>query len=276
MAKFHFLVPLLSKRAAGERWLRKDNPGRASVEATVNACLRSLLNQSASSDVMVHLVCHDVPIIDDAKEGSLSIHQVSFSDPFDIQLEEYNRLSGKVLPKLPGFIRRRVGDKYSKIKVGLCAALEDPESTHVMFVDSDDLVHRNVVEFALNADPKWTGGHTVTSGYSWKFGASTMSNLNAFHKICGTCNVIKLSEAEKEQYARTKDLHSFDRKTWWLFAGHASVFQRLRNLGRDTCKIPFRAAVYVTATGANISGTQRSGNGQYELTDAWRRDFNVV
>jgi hypothetical protein len=190
-------------------------------------------------------------------------------------LDDYNRLSGKVLPALPDVQKRRIGDKYSKLKAALSAALVDPEARWIMFVDADDLIHRNVVSYALEHDGEFPGGHTVTSGYSWRFGDDFFRTVDGFHNLCGSCNAIRLSDEEKETYAKTGDLHVFDRATHWLFAGHASVHTRLNNAGRTTGKFPFRAAVYVTGTGFNYSGVTRVGGTRVEVSPEIRLAFGL-
>jgi hypothetical protein len=274
MARFHFCVPVMSSVMARGRWDASDAPGGGSVEATLDRCLKSLLNQS-ERDFMIHLAAHELPPLHVADPQRIAVHSADFPRPPDINLDMYNQLAGKVLDKLPDVRRRRIGDKYSKLKINLSAALADPEAQWVMFVDSDDLVHRDVVAHALAHDGEWPGGHTVTRGYSWRVGEDSLREVNGFHKICGTCNVVRLVQWEKDQFAATHSVNTFERKTHWLFAGHASVFKRLRNTGRDTAKLPFRAAIYVTGTGFNYSGIKQTGSGQVPLTDELKHQFGI-
>lgn len=278
MAKFHFVVPVLSKEVAGRRWFHADNPDGRSVEFTLNNCLNSLINQTADS-VIIHMVIHDMPPIREhiKNSGKIIVHKAAFPTPKKIDLKTYNQVSGKILPSLPNMSRRKVNDKYSKFKIGLMATFEDPESEFIMLVDADDLVHKRLVEFCLEnrANPACSGGHTITQGYNWAVGTDFFRKIVGFHKVCGTCNIVKIVNEEREQYLKTKQIDCFDRKKHWLYAGHASVFQRIRNLGRGTTKVPFPAAVYVTNTGNNISGTRATGTDRYELTDELRELFGL-
>lgn len=275
MAKFHFCVPLLSSVMVKQRWSAADNPDGRSVESLFTGCIRALLNQTASSDISIHVGYHELPaaVLNDSR---IIWHKAEFSRPPGIKLEEYNRLSGKILPALPGGDRRKINDKYSKLKLCLSAALADPASQFVMFVDSDDLIHRSVAEYALENAERVEGGHTVTSGYGWRVGDNFMRTMGGFHQSCGSCNVIRLSEWEKDEFAKTGDVNAFDRKTYWLFAGHASVHKRIRKSGRMTEKLPFRAAVYVTGTGYNFSGAVRVGSGKVPLTESLKADFSLL
>ena len=296
--RFHFVVPLLAKSMAGTHWHVADNPDGRSAEAAVSRCLSSLINQTVPC--VIHLVCHDVPnltittgshavvnvnalahprnYLDHVRHDTptIVIHQVDFPTPDLIDRDTYERLSGKPISSLPNIVRRRVGDKYSKFKIGLGAVLHDPASHFVMLVDHDDLIHRDVVAYAIEHDGLFTGGHTVTSGYAWRVGDDVFRKMDAFHKTCGSCNAVRLSEEEHEQWCAFRDIHRLGtRKQHWLFAGHGSVFERLRKSGRETAKFPFRAAVYVTDTGANISGTKKQGRDKLPLTESLAAEFGL-
>lgn len=297
--RFHFIVPLRSSVTAAGRWSRREHPDGRSVEACVNRCLASLFNQTAP--VVIHLVAHEMPDIDvpencvvrdadaDAYTSAIETlnrtwdnvrhvlmrHAVAFARPNAITREEYERLSGKPIAALPVLARRYVGDKYSKAKCGLRVALHDPSGRFAMFVDADDLVHRDVAAYALDRVGRFRGGHTVTQGYGWAVGDDYFRPMTGFHGTCGTCNAVYLDDSDKDTWLRTFDLHKFDRRKHWLYAGHSSVFRRLRNVGRNTEKFPFRAAVYVTDTGNNISGTRKAGRGIVALTGALREEFGL-
>ncbi len=274
MAKFHMTVPVMPQVMAGDHWLAANNPDGRSTENVLDRCLSSLLNQTAIADCLIHVVYHELPPLH-VQSDRVVFHKVAFSRPPDIKLEEYNTLAGKVLDKLPPVRRRRIGDKYSKLKQGLRATLDDPEARWNMFVDADDMVHRDVAAYALEHDGEFSGGHTITQGYSWQAGSSAFKQVNGFFGMCGTCNVVRLSDEDINAWATTRDLHATDRKKHWLFAGHASVYKRLRARGNDTAKIPFRAAVYTVATGMNFSGINRIGKNELALTSDLRQQFGM-
>lgn len=293
MTKFHFVVPLMPKVMAGKRWFAKDNEPGASIETTVTNCLNSLGNQTDAQNVVVHLGCHELPCLDgvrwvnrdntvDSDENTtwmgkpgpwLVIHRAWFPTPDQMDLPTYNKISGKILPSLPHVKRRRRGDKYSKIKLGFASALLDPNSEFMMIVDADDLIHRDVTRYAL--EHKSPGGHTVTSGYSWTVGQSHFRELGSFHRICGSCNAVRLQQWEKDLYQKTGNIDCWDRSTYWLYAGHANFYKKLRQAGRGTSKFPFRAAVYVVGTGSNISGTKKAGRGVIPITDELKAQFGL-
>lgn len=277
MAKFHFCVSVLPFEAAKSHW-KSSNCGDRSVETRLHRCLASLINQTAVDDVMVHVGHHDLPELH-LRHDCIKLHKALFPVPSEIQLDEYNRLSGKVLDSLPPAWRRGVGDKYSKIKLCMNHAFEDPESRWIMFVDHDDMIHKNVVEYSLENDGKWPGGHTISSGYGYRVGDSFFTKISGFRKVCGSCNAVRLSDQEKDVWSVERDVNAFgrgqDRKKHWLFAGHASTFQRLRDAGRDNLKFPFRAGVYVKNTGSNITGGGRAGSGSVPIDESIRDAFGL-
>jgi len=277
MAKFHFCVSLLPFEAAKDHWTSSEG-GNRSVEYRLHRCLASLINQTAIADATVHVGHHELPEMTICRD-SVKFHKAPFPLPSAISLEEYNTLSGKVLSDLPPKWRRGVGDKYSKIKLCMNNAFADPEARWIMFVDHDDMIDKRVVEYALEHDGEWSGGHTITKGYGYSVGSDGFTAVNGFHKVCGSCNAIRLTDHEKSLWDTTKDVNIFgagaERKKHWLFAGHASTFQRLRNAGRDTLKFPFRAGVYVKNTGSNITGGGRAGSGSVPIDDDIRDAFGL-
>jgi len=251
MAKFHFLVPLMPRVMVQDNWSGKLN----SVETTFTLCLQSLLRQSYDG-VQVNVASHDdLPIADTEllANSRLKHHRVTFSTPKTIELDEYNELSGKILPALPDITRRKVNDKYSKIKVCLTEALKDPECEYVMLVDADDMVNRNLASYVMTSNQPDCGGYTVTKGYSHVLGTNELRLLDAFHKTCGSCNINRITVQDRELFNTHGNVNAFDRKTHWLFAGHASVFERIRQAGKVTFPLPFRAVIYVVNNGSNIS-----------------------
>lgn len=290
-SRFNFVVPVMSESTAGRHWLASDNPDGRSVQSALNRSVTAMCNQTAPC--IIHLVGHKIPDLTigiphktvkasdgwtdrfDGSEPLIVVHEVDFPPPDKIDRVTYERLSGKPIPDLPDYVRRRVGDKYSKIKVGVGAVLDDEDGRFIMLMDHDDLLHRDCAAFALDNDGEYPGGHTVTKGYGWIVGRRNFSEVMRFFQVCGSCNAVRVSDEERDQWLRTRDLHTFDRKKHWLYAGHSGVHDRLRKSGRNTSKFPFHAAVYVTNTGANISGARSAGKGHVPFTDDIVEQFGL-
>lgn len=279
---FHFVVSLLSKEVVGSgKWFEADSPDGRSVQACLRRCLNSLVNQT-SPDVVVHVISHDVPPLPDALRARVRFHHVGFSPPTKIDLATYARLAGKQVDKLPDLHRKMMGDKYSKLKEGLSIVLDDPESRFVMFVDHDDMIHRDVADFALTRSEEVTGGFAVTKGYTWIPGEDCFRELDGFARVCGSCNAVRISEEERASWIRTRDVNQAfsgdaeSRAAHWLYAGHGNMMSRLQAAGRTTGKFPFRGAVYVVGTGSNHSGTRRAGSEPVPLTQELRGYFGLL
>ena len=226
--RFNFVVPVIPRVAARSNWEAKDNPDGRSVEAALNRSVTAMCNSTVP--VIVHLIAHELPKLTinlehdvvEAADGwkdkfvgdrpLVVIHRVGFSTPDKIKLDEYNKLSGKILPELPDYVRRRVGDKYSKIKVGVGAVLDDDAGQFLMLMDHDDLIHRDVAAFAFENNGKYEGGHTVTTGYSWIVGRKNFAEVKRFFQVCGSCNLVRIADWEREQWKETGDVNTFDRK----------------------------------------------------------------
>jgi hypothetical protein len=275
MPRFHFHVPVLSK-VMTSRWLERDYPDGRCVETSLRQCLNSLLNQS-ERDIQINVCAHEFPPLPD--DPRIVKVQADFPRPPDIDLDTYNKLSGKILEKLPGGDRRKINDKYSKLKKNLANALGDEDCEFSMFVDHDDMVHRDVVKTVFErADEEGTrGGFTITQGYWHDRRTGHFGTMGGFHKTCGTCNIVRLELWEKRKFAEDGSVNYLqDRKEHWLFAGHASVFARLRKAGRSTKKLGFPAAVYVVATGSNFSGSGGRGRGNVKVTPEFLAQFGMT
>lgn len=284
MAKFHFLVSVRPSVCSEGFWLAKDRPeapGR-SVEVTLTNCLRSLDNQSHPS-YRVHLACHDLPFINVDLFHNITVHRADFPLPTEIDLETYNRLGcknceGHALEKLPDLHRKQMGDKYSKIKLGLASALDDPEAEFVMFMDADDMVHRDFVRCVLE-EPSKAPGYSMTVGYTYCAGDYQLRDLVPYWRTCGSCNAIRLMDWEKEAWNRTRDVCQAFSPTWkdrqnhWLFAGHEIMRSVMKKAGRPMAEIMFPAGIYVTDTGVNHSGNKRRGSRQVPWTEGIRAAF---
>lgn len=276
MTQFHFVTPLLHPEAARGRWTHADG-GEQSVQASLERCLLSVANQTA--ECVIDIVGHALPPLREAVRNALGarmvFHAVDHPAPSRLDIPWCDRLADKHHQVLPPLGERRRVDKYGKIRVGISATFLDPGSTHLMILDHDDMVHRQLVEESLASAQDITGGRTVKEGYIWRVGDDFVSTMNGFHKLCGSCNIVCVHPSDREQWLRDRTFSTFDRGKWWLYGGHHQIWQRLRALGRPTLKIPFRAVIYATNTGSNVSGIRRAGKtGRRPLHDV-ARDFGI-
>lgn len=124
---------------------------------------------------------------------------------------------------------------------------------YMMFVDSDDLVSRNLVSYVeQNPHPS---GYLATDGYLF---GSMSGRISPFpfpgyedyplDQICGTCAIV---------YYAPDDLPSFDGEPCAFAriygAGHRFVRRFAFDEGRPLAKLPFRSVAYVKETEQNLS-----------------------
>jgi hypothetical protein len=126
-------------------------------------------------------------------------------------------------------------DKGRRVLVGM---LHAGNMGHVMIVDDDDLVNRNLTSF-VEQNPTANGWY-IRDGYVWTDGGKLLYEYSDFSKLCGTSHIIradlyclpKCIEAAEEVYIR-KTLGS-----------HVFFHDQLINSGASLAPLPFRGAIY--------------------------------
>ncbi|MDC5697699.1 hypothetical protein OO014_10545 [Intrasporangium calvum] len=152
-------------------------------------------------------------------------------------------------------------DKGTKLAVGLLAARqEQPDLTHVMFVDADDFVSRRLAGFVAGrrSEPGWT----VTDGWRYHAGRRALHRQRGdFHHHCGSSHIVRhdlyphvdlpLTASQEQLYAAFGD-----RLERWL-GSHLHVHDDL-----PLTPLPFPGALYRVGTGEAHSGTSMGGFGR--------------
>ncbi len=210
-----FVVALQSPRASQD-W------GRVSHlwERTV----RSICAQS-SSDFRVFLVCNERPAI-------------AFTHPALTIIEEDFPLPDPTTAS-------RMNDKWRKLKRGLIAS-RHLAPAHVMFMDADDCVHRDLAALA-SASPSARGWNFKT-GYMHDEGSRWLYRLKNFDDYCGTSAIVRLTAADFPT-----SLEEPNDPYFILTHGHGVIGKFFQNRGAPLAELPFLGAVYITATGENDS-----------------------
>ena len=211
-----FIVPLQSPRASSNWGL---------VSALCERTLRSLCGQT-NGDFRVFLVCNEAPAIN-FTHPALTIIEHDFPIP------ERNTAA-------------RMFDKHEKLKRGMIAA-RALAPCHVMFADADDCVHRGLAEWCKK-NPTHPGWY-VADGYIHTAGSRWLYRRREFDLICGTAAIVHCAETDfpREMSYRKEDFVMID-------CGHFEFRNPERTRGRKLDPLPFRGAVYMTATGENDSG----------------------
>jgi hypothetical protein len=145
----------------------------------------------------------------------------------------------------------RMGDKWKKLKVGLVAARQST-STHVMFVDADDCVHRDLA--AHVARHPGADGWIFDTGYVHDEGSAWLYRRSNFAAYCGSSAIVRLGPSDFPQSESEPG-----EKYFILANGHSVIRQFMSGRGTPLQALPFIGAVWITNTGENDSGMRMGG-----------------
>lgn len=205
-----FIIPVKRKEAATS-W--------AELCKLFERCLRSVCNQTFS-EFQVIVVCNEKPII------SFEHPKVKYLEvDFPVPESTYNA---------------RVDDRAKRVVAGLLAARKYNPS-HVMSVDADDCISRNIADF-VSQNPESNGWY-VDKGYEYEEGSRKISiRRKDFHKICGTCNIINYQLFNlPDQMMPYNKLSGYDR----FLGGHPLAKGDLAERGTPIQPLPFPGVIFV-------------------------------
>ncbi len=216
-----FIIPLRSAQVS-RSWEQ--------VCILLERTLRSVCNQTCS-DFRVIVVCHEKPEIE-FNHPKVTYVCVDFPAP----VETAERADNQAL------IRKRY-DKNRKLFLGLIHA-QPLNPSHIMLVDSDDLVSRNLAEFVRNNAQN--NGWFVNRGYEYEEGANFVKlRRKNMHMRTGTSHIIRF-EALKADLS--KDLSEIDNE----YLAHQSIVAWMKSRENPLAPLPFAGSVYITDNGENI------------------------
>lgn len=229
MTNFFFCIPL-KPRARSSNW-------EHTIEL-LGQTLRSIFNQT-DPNFLVLIAGHDRPELPELQDPRVSFHEVSFPIPKD------------------GAEGKR--DQTRKTHF-LGAVAKEHGGGYIMFVDSDDLVHKDIVRFVRADDNR--AGYMIRAGYvldtaTGRLGKFSGNPPRQFFNHCGTSSIIYFSPEDLPDCTPDKtDLvpgNSFMESVW----GHGSWEAKLLERDIYPATLPFRGSVYRLNTGDNASYTYR-------------------
>ena len=182
--------------------------------------LRSVCNQT-SPEFRVMVVCNEKPIID-------------FEHPHVTYLEVD-------FPIPTGSYGAKGDDKSKKVMAGLLAARDwHWQPTHMMIVDPDDCVSKNLAAF-VSRYPQGNGWY-VDQGYEYNDGSKKIAvRKKDFYKICGTCNIINYKLLTLPEKLPPYEEITFDR----FLNGHPLAKTDLAERGKPMEPLPFPGTVFI-------------------------------
>jgi glycosyltransferase involved in cell wall biosynthesis len=126
-------------------------------------------------------------------------------------------------------------DKGKRVLEGMKHA---KDSRYFMIVDDDDLVHRDLVEFAKNNSDK--NGWFIKRGLVWNSGGNLLMLHNNFHRFCGTSHIVRSDLIDLEINQKDNN-HEYIKR---ILGSHMSIEQELSASGNMIDPLPFHGAIY--------------------------------
>lgn len=217
-----FIVPVKSARISSS-WEH--------FSKLFDRCMKSLCNQT-SSDFRVIVACHERPATDFTHPNIVYV-EVDFPIPtWEVETDHSSRER----------------DKDRKLFMALLEARRF-KPTHIMFVDSDDCVSKQLVEY-VNQNPQQNGWF-LEQGYEYRDGENLiLRRKEKFHKKCGTSHIIRHNLIDPANYIKLEDIdHGF--------FYHQDLVEKMEDNGTPLKPFPFEGAVYVTENGENYTNQKK-------------------
>lgn len=212
---FWFVIPLRGK-AASKDWDR--------VCRLLRATVRSALNQS-DPDFGVLIACHDAPDLGDIADPRIVILQDDFPLPTNLREQSHDKQSKKRMAAAE--VRRRGGGYF-------------------MLLDADDFVSRRIVAHVRATRER--DGYYIPHGYEYFAEDGVIRPLGNFHRLCGSCYILRFDKVGLPEHRDSADPTPFDR-----FTNHRLVLETAAELGMSLAPLPFPGAVYLKENGENHS-----------------------
>jgi hypothetical protein len=230
--RFAFAIPLKARSACADWETAQRNLWRT---------VRSATRAAAAGDALVVVACHDEPDLTSAAADNVHILPVSFPEPTNTQ--DAGRDKSRKRRSIGAWLRERL----------------DSGTVYVMFLDADDLVHRDVVRHTLAHEH---GSYLVNDAYSFDLRRRLLQHRpEGYDWARGSCFVCRFTldelptSADETTSAFARFGASPDQR------GHLEYPELATELGRPPVPFPFAAAVYAVnhpeSTWGRRSGGQR-------------------
>ena len=202
-----FAICLKSKRLSSD-W--------DALSDMLSATLRSIL---ASSDERFRVVVagHEKPDIEAFNDPRVDFIEAPF--PVPEQPSGHDRWKKRVL--IGAWLRKRTRERV-----------------RVMFLDADDLVHKQLVRAALRSSPRVS--LIVDKGYRFDMRNGALQPIGKFDRRCGSCFIPAFARDELPRNWRDRG------SAFAKFRTHAHFRALCAELGKPIETIDFFAVVYVT------------------------------
>ena len=189
------------------------------AQANLRRTIRSIRGMSRD-DYGIVIACHDLPDLAGMDGHDLELLQA----PFPIETDLMRRGADKIRKRrlIGSWVRERLGE----------------DGAYVMFLDADDLVHRDLVDHVLRDDNRRS--YIAEAGYIFDSTTGLLEQrLTRFYTTCGSCFVCWFDHDDLPLSFEDADcLYS-------QFDLHREFKEMAARLGRASEPLPFPAVVYL-------------------------------
>lgn len=227
-AEFAFVIPLKPRRACVD-WDQ--------AQANLRRTIRSIDAGTRRASTIV-IACHDAPRLEDDRQD-VHVLTVPFPEPADKW--EGGRDKAR---------KRRHAGAWLRSAMTL-------DRLYAMFLDADDLVHRDVVS---HVHDHGHGSYVVEKGYILDVATGLLEiRLEGFHLVCGSSFVCRFARDELPESWED------DASPFGQFGaspdqrGHMEYDKVAAMLGRPAAPFPFPAVVYAVNHSESLSAAKRDG-----------------
>lgn len=211
----YFGIPLISK-GASVNWGH-----------TVDLLQNTLSSIAQQTDKRVHtfIACHDTPPIHQRFQNMVTF--LPIETPIPVTMNEMRADKGRKKQEIGAHLRTLGGG-------------------YLMFLDSDDLIDKDLAAYVLNTKNPF--GYIIKSGYEYY--SSTNSLLlqkGNFDQLCGSCAIFNLHPQDLPKNAEDKDCF------YSKLQSHREFENVCRQHNRPLSSITFPAAIYLRTKDISLS-----------------------
>jgi hypothetical protein len=218
------------------------------IRALLIGTLRTLENQT-SKEFKFYIVCNKGSDISIESNINYEVIEVSIDCPESVEVvdditeEAFNHTVRK--------------DKGSKYYFGLQQARNDCMD-YVMFIDADDFLHCNVVEY-IEKNRNIYDGLIVDKGYSYSNTSRFLGEMRKFNKTCGTCNSYSMKILDKyilpDKFKCQGDMLDLVNNDFIfkVLGSHLNGVEFVKSENGKVDFFPFYASIYLIDNGENVS-----------------------
>ena len=229
--RFAFAIPLKARSSCATDW--------EIVQRNLRRTVRSATRAAAADDAHIVVACHDEPDLTSVAAANVHVLPVPFPEP--TRMQDAGRDKSRKRRAIGAWLRERL----------------DGGAVYVMYLDADDLVHRDVVRHTLAHQH---GSYLVNDAYSFDLRRRLLQHrTQGFPWARGSCFVCRftLDELPMSADETTSTFAQFgaspDQRD------HFEYPQLATELGRPPVPFPFAAAVYTVNHPESTWGRRTGG-----------------